>query len=430
MNRPTLERIVSLLPEQADLRPFRSLVLSTSVADEERGWTGSASLSTWAARHVDPVRLGARLADVVREEQRHVEHTFTALAAVARAVGDGDPQAAAEGLLGLAATEEGRDRPDLAESYARAACDVLDHRHSALAALALRRRARALRALGRHPEAERAYSRSSDVASGLGDLRGAAEAAIGAGNTLEDQGRWSEAQAWYERALEHVAPLEAPVPEQWHAQLNLHVVLRSTGALAESRPLLDAAARTAELLGDGGAAQHIENARGQLAMAEGDIASAITHFRDAEMATTVAFGAVVIRANLAEALLAAGRTVEAAEAARKAEVAAISAGLHTKLPEVYRVLGRIAASEGNPDALVLFERALDTIRSHGLPELERAITLQTYADAEARVGERETAAALRREADDIYRTLGIERGRSEWSDTFEIDGERNTDEVD
>ena len=153
-------------------------------------------------------------------------------------------------------------------------------------------------------------------------------------------------------------------------------------------------------------------------MAEGDPESAILHFRDALLATTVTYGIVVIRLNLSEALLATVRVIEAAEEARKAEVRAIEAALHIKLPEVYRMLGRIAASEGNADALVFFEHALATIRLHELPELERAITLQAYADAEARVGEADTATALYTEADDIYRRLGITGRRSEWADTF------------
>lgn len=418
MTRSTLGILDPLLPSKAELRPFRSLLFAVSTPNRDQHWTGAGALATWASRLVDPTEMDAGLPAVIEAEQEHIAHTYEGLQDAARALTKGEPRTAAEILLALAAREEDRDRIDLAEAYAEAACEVLGREHSRIASLARRRWARALRGIGRHADAARQYARSHEVALEVGDRRGAAEGAIGAGNTLEEEGRWHGARTWYERALEILASLDQPVPEQWHAQLNLHVVLRSVSELERSRSYLDAAAATASLLADQSAPQHIENARGQLAMAEGDAESAILHFRDALLATTVTFGTVVIRLNLSEALLATGRVIEAAEEARKAEVLAIQAALHIKLPEVYRMLGRIAASEGNADALVLFEHALSAIRLHELPQLERAITLQAYADAEARVGETDTATALYAEADDIYHRLGIKGRRSEWADTF------------
>jgi tetratricopeptide (TPR) repeat protein len=418
MIRSTLGILDPLLPSRAELRPFRSLLFAASTPNRDQHWTGAGALATWASRLVDPDELEAGLPAVIEAEQEHVAHTYECLRDAARALTKGDTRTAAQILLALAAREEDRDRIDLAEGYAAAACEVLGSEHSGIASLARRRWARALRGIGRHADAVREYYRSHEVALDVGDRRGAAEGAIGAGNTLEEEGQWQGARQWYERALEIVSLLDQPVPEQWHAQLNLHVVLRSVSELERSRSYLDDAAATASLLADPSARQHIENARGQLAMAEGDPESAILHFRDALLATTVTYGIVVIRLNLSEALLATGRVIEAAEEARKAEVRAIEAALHIKLPEVYRMLGRIAASEGNADALVFFEHALATIRLHELPELERAITLQAYADAEARVGEADTATALYTEADDIYRRLGITGRRSEWADTF------------
>ena len=95
------------------------------------------------------------------------------------------------------------------------------------------------------------------------------------------------------------------------------------------------------------------------------------------------------------------------------------ARLPQKLPEVYRILGRIAAHEGSTNAFVLFERALEIVADRGLPSLERAQTLQAYAEAERRVGDEETAAGLHEEADRLYSELGIERMRRAWSDRFD-----------
>ena len=53
---------------------------------------------------------------------------------------------------------------------------------------------------------------------------------------------------------------------------------------------------------------------------------------------------------------------------------------------------RIASERSNPDAFVLFERALQIVRERALPPLEEAITLQAYADASRVAGDEEGAA--------------------------------------
>jgi tetratricopeptide (TPR) repeat protein len=167
-----------------------------------------------------------------------------------------------------------------------------------------------------------------------------------------------------------------------------------------------------------GAKPFIENAWGQLLMAQGSFADAEARLRAALDSTTGARARVTIRLNLAEALLAQGRPLDAAEHAREAEREAIRAGAVPKLPEVYRSLGRIASSEGNPDAFVLFERALEIIRERGLPALEEAVTLQAYAEAEARRGDPETARQLHEKALERFTALGMSRMRQTWADVF------------
>jgi tetratricopeptide (TPR) repeat protein len=235
---------------------------------------------------------------------------------------------------------------------------------------------------------------------------------------LEDQGRWSEATAWYHAALAALDKIDGPVPERWHAQLCLHIVARSRGSIDESLAWLERAEVAAAAVDPVAARPFLENARGQLLMARGDFAEAERHFRAALAATSHARGRVTIRLNLAEAMLAQVRTLDAAEEAREAEREAIRTALVPKLPEVYRLLGRIASAEGDPDAFVLFERALALVREHGLPALEQAQTLQAYADAEARVGNAETAAELRRAASEHFEALGIPRMRQTWADVF------------
>jgi hypothetical protein len=153
-------------------------------------------------------------------------------------------------------------------------------------------------------------------------------------------------------------------------------------------------------------------------MALGDFSAAEAHLRRALDAATHTRARVTIRLNLAETLLARDRTLDAAEQGRTAEQEAIRAGLVSKLPEVYRILGRIASADHEPDAFVLFERALELIRERGLPSVEEAMTLQAYAEHEARNGVHEVARSLRQEAVERFEALGISHMRQAWADVF------------
>ncbi|MDT8341611.1 MAG: hypothetical protein RQ751_08870, partial [Longimicrobiales bacterium] len=233
---------------------------------------------------------------------------------------------------------------------------------------------------------------------------------------------WDRAAELYRRALDILdgAGLEA-VPERWHALVNLHITLRSRGRLAESLPLLEAAEEAARASGDEGARVFLENARGQLCMVRGDPEGAEARFRTAleSLSGPGAAGArITVRLNLAEALLARDRLLDAAETIREAEMEAIAARVLPRLPEVYRLLGRVAAARGDADAFVLFERALELVRDHHLPTVEEARTLQAYAEAEAARGEAGTAELLRDRALARYREVGIEHPRHPWGEYF------------
>lgn len=419
MKKLTVDRVREILPELDELRALLDRMVGASAADASRTWAGSGSLGTAGSRLVDVDSIDSLVHAAATAESEHLRRIHTLCARAIRHAAEGAADEAARCLLDAAAAEELRDRPERAAEYAHSACTLAaESSDVALESLALRRRARARRASGRLDDASRDYARAFERSRVSADDEGAAEAAIGAGNVLEEQGLWDDAERWYRTALEMMDAGAAPRPERWHALLNLHVVLRSKGAVAASRAPLDEAEAVAEELRDPGATQFIENARGQLFMAEGRFEEAERHLRTARHASTNARASVTIRLNLAETLLASGRHLDAAEEARNAERVALASGLHTKLPEVYRLLGRIAAAEGNPDSFVLFERSLDLIAARKLPDLERAMTLQAYADAERRLGSASTADDLSAEADRIYRRLGTPRRRSEWADEF------------
>jgi tetratricopeptide (TPR) repeat protein len=418
MKRLTFDNVRTVLPDLDELRPLMDHLLSRSEADDSKAWAASGDVGTTGSRLVPDASPDA-LASLVSLEAERIGALYTLLGTALAALAAGDASAAASALLEAAAEEEGRDRPERAAAYAEAAYLAVEReRDRTIAALALRRSARAKRSLGDLEEALQRYRRASDLALGMSDHRGGAEAAIGAGNVLEEQGRWEEAESSYHAALDMLASVDEPAPERWHALVNLHIVARSRGALEESVQLLQEAEAAAAVTDPEAAVPFIENARGQLLMAQGAYGGAERHFRAAVEAAIQSRARITMRLNLAESFLARGRMLDAAEHAREAERDAIRARTTPKLPEVYRLLGRIASAQANPEAFVLFERALEVVREHRLPVLEEALTLQAYAEAEAERGEADAARHLKDRASALFASVGITRERQRWADVF------------
>lgn len=419
MSTLKLDDVREMLPELDELRPLMDYVIVQSEPDDARTWSGSGQLDTLGSRVIAGAAVADAAQQIAAEEAAHLGALFVAVGRALAQVADGDAEGAAMSLLEAAALEEGRDRPERAEAYAEAAYHVVrNERDRSSAALALRRSARAARAIGKLDVSRDRYEAAHEAAMALGDQRGAAEAAVGAGNVLEDQGRWSEARHWYESALGALSDIAEPVPERLHALLNLHIVVRAQGGTGQSLAWLARAEEEAALVDPDGAAPFLENAWGQLRMSEGDFGRAESHLSRGLSKASDARARVTIRLNLAEALLAQGRALDSAEHAREAEREAIAAGLVPKLPEVYRLLGRIACENGDADAFVLFERALEIVRDRGLPILEEALTLQAYAEAEALGPDPEAARELHSAAQERLGELGITHMRQTWADVF------------
>ena len=419
MKRLTLDDVREALPGLDELRPIVDHLIARSTPDPSRAWSGSGELDTVGARLVPEEAVTGEVEELATVEAGRLAAVYGCVGRGLAALASGDRTAAARALLDAASLEEARDRPDRAAAYAEAAFRAArSERDQRPAALALRRWARASRAQGHLADASERYVRAHGIARAMSDGRGAAEAAIGAGNVLEEQGRWLEAAEWYHSALDALEGLREPAPEQWHAFLNLHIVTRSRGAIEESLQWLERAEAAAAEMDAHAAAPFLDNARGQLAMARGAFADAERHLKDALRGATGARVRVGFRLNLSETLLARGRALDAAEQAREAEREAIRAALVPKLPEAYRLLGRIASAADNADAFVLFERALDIIRDRSLPVLEEALTLQAYAECEARRGETDAARQLHEDAVERFHALGMVHMRQPWADVY------------
>jgi tetratricopeptide (TPR) repeat protein len=421
MSKLKLDAAREALPDFDELRPLYEHLLMSSEPDPGRKWAASGRLETAGSRVASTEGL-AEASDMLSAQQAaKLRQLYHVLSRSLHALARGDRAAAADGMLQAAALEEQHDRHDRAEGYAAAAYRLArGSENPAAAALALRRWARAARSRGELVDALERYARGHEAARALSDGRGAAEAAIGAGNVLEEQGRWAEAAEWYHTALAELSEVRGS-PERWHALLNLHIVTRSRGAVEESLAHLEAAEREAREVDPIASRPFLLNARGQLAMAAGAHAEAEAHFRAALRFAEGARSRVTIGVNLAECLLAQSRSLDAAEAARESEREAIRAGLTPRLPEVYRLLGRIAAAEGDPDAFVFFERALELIHERGLPALEEAQTLQAYAACEATNGDEGVARQLFQSAREMFSGLGVTHMRQAWADVFDND---------
>jgi len=410
MSHMRVDEVRGLLPDLEELRPLLDRVIATSAPDPERRWSTAGELETVGSRVVRLDEVEEGIPAAVERVRAELMALYAAVTAALRALERGDRREAADAFLRAGEAEERVWRMERAEAWALAAYKAVEgERDRRPGALALRRAARAARGRGRLPDAAARYEEAYGVALASGDVEGAVTAAIGRGNVDVDRGLWSRAGGWYRRALELLGEEPSgPTPDRWHAYQNLSIVARRAGDLEESRAWLVRAEEVARTLGDEAALVEVENGWGMWALVSDDAREAERRFRRALAAATDPKSLVTVSVNLGHALLAQGRTVEAGEAGRDAEVEALRAGVVVKLPEVYRLLGEVAAVRGHADAFVFHERALEIIEAWALPAWERAETLEAYARLAERDGDEELARARRREADALRRELSTE----------------------
>ncbi|MBI4540501.1 MAG: tetratricopeptide repeat protein [Gemmatimonadetes bacterium] len=410
MGKLRVDEITALLPKLDELRPLLDLVIAASVPDPEREWTGSGELGTVGQRLVRAAAVEAGVPELAERVREHLAAIYGNVGRAIRALERGDEAEACAALLGAADREEEWRRLERAEAYSlaayRLARGLKDRRP---AALALRRAARVALEIGNFEAARWRYEEAFEIGRDAGDDVAAAAAAIGAGNVALYRGLWERARAWYGRALERIGADGPPRAEHWQIYQNLSVTDRRLGDLEASRTWIEKAEAVASTLRDPEAVTDIRHGHARLFMASGDPARAEEAYRAALAAATRPVAVVATLVNLGECLLVQGRTLEAAECARKAEQTAIVSGVVFKLPEVYRLLGAVAEARGLQDAFVFYERALDLVSERGLSEFERAQTLEAYAKWGLQAGDRESAVARLAEAETIYRRAGMEQ---------------------
>lgn len=433
-----LDRLLRVLPNAASTRPLLERLMASTMPDPERRWTASGELGTMGGRLVDLRNFEMLAEDWLEEETERLKQRARAIASVGRGLESGDVDMVVRTLLDQSGELEKRGATDEARAWADAAYDVARGVGHPRAPEALRRAARCARGQGQLDVSARAYEAALQRAMDARAWTDAVIAATGRGNVAVDRGRWSEAEGWYGRALDvldQAATGDAESREsrglRWRIFQNLGITSRERGALEEAERCYARAEAEAAGLEDPAAAVEIENGRGQLELARDQPRAAELHFRAALGALTGSAPdpvRVAIRANLAESLLRQGDTLDAGVAAREAEAEAIRGHHLGRLPEVYRLLARIAHRRGTGDAFVLAERALELIRDAGLPAYEEARTLTTYADLRKAGGDLEIARDARERAHAIFTELEMnstqpgDRSGSPLDDQTERDG--------
>lgn len=405
---------LDLLPDLDDLAPLREALIDASHADAAEAWAGAGEYITVGRRIADPDRLDEVLPAVIEKVRARTERIYEQAARAVRALADGDAAAAAAALVAAGEIEEAAWRLDAAEAFYRRASEVgrkpRDRRGEALA---LKRMGRLARVRGDVEEALRLYRAGTDLSLAAGDSEGTVVGCTGVGNVYVDQGQWEEAGQWYRRGMEHVG--ERASAEFLHLCNALSVVERRLGRFEEASRWLDEGESAAADGASPGAVAYLKHGRARLLLARGEVAEAEAMLREMVETVEEPISHISGLINLAEPLMLQERHEEAMRVLRQAEDLAIRFRAPGQLAYAYEQMGRVAASRRDSDGFLFFEQALDLVKLHRLPLMQKAGIQHAYGLHEAGLGAFEAGIARLRIAQKAYREAGaaLEVGRVE-----------------
>ncbi len=402
----SIDLMRSFLPQTEILQPLLARALVLAVPDETKAWSASEEVGTVGTRVVDPKELSKSLPALAAEVTDHVRRVFEGVSDAIERASREDWDGTVEALLATAELESGAGRLQAAVALLDSALGlrnrVRDRRTLLPVALT---GARLNRQLGRYERAEQLYRKAATLAQGLGILRSAARAWTGLGNLSLDRARWDEALAHYARAESLAQAHSGSLPEEWHIPLNRSIIARRRGDLDRAATELRLAWTRSKGHGDAERDAILWNAEAQLQEERGNPVVAEEAYRLGLGAASDTGVRCIIALNLADLLARTGRSLEAGELARGAELDVLRSGTLSRLPVVYRVLATVTAAHGRFEALGLFEQALQVIDTWRLPEVERARTLEVYGEWEAKHEDPEVGIARLLMAEEIYTKL-------------------------
>lgn len=416
-----VEQALRLLPELEVLLPLRSLILSVSRPEEQAQWSSHGPYLTVGKRSVEPAELRQRAAEAAEQVKEHVGALYAAYVEALECQQRGEAGAAVNALRQAGAREEQSGRVEQARAWfetALALAEGLQDRRPEIEVLL------ALGALdetlGRHAEAARRYQRALALAEAEFHQAGAIAACLGLGDVALGTGQWTGARAWFSRGM-RLAEATGDLAASGQLHHRLATLARRTGDLAPAGEHLRQARECLEPLGEASAMARVLNTQGQVDAGLGREAAAVAAYREAlawaHRGERDAGLEAIIRLNLAELHLAAGRLLEAEEEARRAEQVAIAHGLTRRLVQSYLLMGRMRGRQRDETGFVFFEQALQLCQT-----LERspALAAQVYQDYglfRTALGSRDEARAYLERAREIFESLGetleVEKVREE-----------------
>jgi tetratricopeptide (TPR) repeat protein len=405
--RVAIEQLYRLIPDVSELEELRLSLAGVAVPDPDREWDGPTLSTTLDKRVVTLEQMEKVLGDTEATLHRYVTTLFERLRPVFASYYTGDDIRVAEHLVQLGAWFEEIGRYEKARLCFGSALEVtLPFPEKTTQIIALRRAARVARALGDLDDALLYYRRSGELADAGQDAMGYVISMTGQGNVLADQGRWSESEQCYLRALARADHAKSEELRLQRAQLfnNLGMVAMRQGRLEEAeRWLLDVREQWAELASPVDLAVCCHNL-GMLRSRQGRPAEARDILQYAMELPINRALRVIIALELAETHLRLGQYGPAERWGREAEQQAIRSRSPYYLADMYRGLGKIVWATGDENAVTFFEKALEIARKKGYLMVE-AETLFEYARLRSDTGQAEEAEAYLERAREIFGEL-------------------------
>lgn len=379
-----VERALRVLPDVDVLTSLRALVIGSS-----RGNTSDAPHLTVGKRTIRPGRLPELLPEAIHEFTEHLRALFAAAVASLEAEAAGNTAGAAMLLLDAGALEERIGRESAAQAWyehARViATDAFDRQPEIHALLALAEVDMDREAL--EPAARRAQ-RAFTLAEAARHDAVAARACLTLGRIAARSAARAGALAWLSRGLELATGTPA-LTAYFH--LELAGMSDTDVSFDDALRRLHIAESEFTVAADADGLALVRAAEGRILAAKGEIDAALLRFLEAlehvHRGTRHPRVEGSVRRALADALLAAGRLVEAEDEARIAEDLAVSRSQGRELIRLYLVLGAIRAVQRDETGFVFYEKAIELSRGPTpTPGLE-ALAYAAYASFRRTLGD-------------------------------------------
>jgi tetratricopeptide (TPR) repeat protein len=403
-----LEEIYRLLPDMEELESLRLSIAGAAVPDPEKEWDGSRAYATIDKRIVSLLELEKVMEEAEQSLHDYIASLFASFRPVLRTYWEGNDAGAANHLILLGDHQEQLGRLRKARQCFETALSLslpLPNKQPQI--IALRRIARVAQAIGELRDAVLYYQRCAELARDAGDLRNEIIAGTGVGNVLAMQGRWSESEGWYRKALGRVISLEDSTLNLQKAQLynNLAMIMMRQDRLADAKEWFEVALAEWKVIESPIDLAICYHNRGLLYRKEESMVDAREMFaRALELAIPSSLRAA-IAIDLAESCLKDGLLSQADEWGREAEEHAIAARSPYTLGHLYLGLGNLALARGDEDGIIFYEKALEIARDKEYLLLEGE-TLVNYALLRMELGGREEAQSYLERACEIFAALG------------------------